>query len=111
MHLFNALIMLRNYWLTELTKIINRKLVLTFMCCITNIHTYIIALAFLKVKLHYCEVPLWKANKMYIFRGTIFFEPDKILVPISPFRFIAFIMKPLSKYFHVIKRYIKIPGK
>ena len=53
----------------------------------------IIALVFLKVKLHYCAVPLWKANKMYIFRDTNFFEPHKILVPISPFRLIAFIMK------------------
>ena len=53
----------------------------------------IIALVFLKVKLYYCAVPLWKAISEAIFRGTNFFEPHKILVPISPFRFIAFIMK------------------
>ena len=52
-----------------------------------------IALVFLKVKLHFCVAPLWKADKIYIFRGLKFFEPDEILIAISPFRFIAFIMK------------------
>ena len=62
-----------------------------------------IANVFLKIKLHFCAAPLWKAGKIYIFRGSNLFEPDEIIIAKSPFRFIAFIGWYFTKIYTITK--------